>query len=286
MRYVGCWDCRWRQRCSPDATTGAATLKSTLTADPADTSSPYTGLSGTSFGIDFNPVVDRLRIVSDSGQNLRVNVDNGAVTTDGGLNVGGTLRTGVVEAGYTNSFGATCRTTLFYVDATTDKLLTTSDPNNGVVTEVGALGVNASVASGFKISTASDGTNTATAAFGRCHRDDTDATVKCVPSVASGRCFDDNGPFLSDSGCACGARLRDRAPAALLRILLSSRCDSVACYTGETCAHSRRRCAGSGARCHRARGAGAGAAAHRCGSGARGRPGAGLDPFREEAGRT
>ncbi len=72
---------------------------------------------------------------------------------------------GVVEAGYTNDFAATCRTTLFYIDASADKLLTTSDPNNGVVSEVGALGVDASLASGFEISTASDGTNTATAAF-------------------------------------------------------------------------------------------------------------------------
>jgi hypothetical protein len=32
-------------------------------------------LQGTTFGVDFNPVVDRLRIVSDTGQNLRDNVD-------------------------------------------------------------------------------------------------------------------------------------------------------------------------------------------------------------------
>jgi hypothetical protein len=148
-----------------DRSTGAATLKSTLSADPADATNPFTALSGTSYGIDFNPLVDRLRVVSDTGQNLRINVDTGAVTTDGTLNVGGTTRTGVVEAGYTNSFAATCRTSLFYVDANTDKLLTTSDPNNGVISEVGPLGVDASPSSGFEISTASDGTNTATAAF-------------------------------------------------------------------------------------------------------------------------
>lgn len=39
-------------------------------------------LEGTNFGMDFNPTVDRLRIVSDSGQNLRVNVDTGAATVD------------------------------------------------------------------------------------------------------------------------------------------------------------------------------------------------------------
>ena len=36
-------------------------------------------LRGDRFGIDFNPVVDRLRIVSDENQNLRVNVDTGAL---------------------------------------------------------------------------------------------------------------------------------------------------------------------------------------------------------------
>ena len=145
--------------------TGAATLKSTLAADPADTTNPFTMLSGIEYGVDFNPVVDRLRIVSDNGLNLRVNVDTGAVTTDGPLNVGGTTRTGVVDAAYTNSFAATCRTTLYYIDSATDKLLTTSDPNNGVVTEVGPLGVDAGAVSAFEIATAADGTNQATAAF-------------------------------------------------------------------------------------------------------------------------
>ena len=148
-----------------DPSTAMATLKSTLSADPADTTSPFTTLSGMQYGVDFNPVVDRLRIVSDNGLNLRVNVDTGAVTTDGALNVGGTVRTGVGDVAYTNSFASTCRTTLYYLDPNTDKLLTTSDPNNGVVTEVGPLGVNASALSAFEISTAPDGTNTATAAL-------------------------------------------------------------------------------------------------------------------------
>ncbi len=43
-------------------------------------------LQGTRFGIDFNPTVDRLRIVSDTGQNLRTNVDDGTTTTDTALN--------------------------------------------------------------------------------------------------------------------------------------------------------------------------------------------------------
>jgi hypothetical protein len=148
-----------------NTTTGAATLKSTMAADPTDTTTPFTTLSGTEFGVDFNPAVDRLRIVSDTGQNLRVNVDSGATITDGNLNVGGTTRMGVTDAAYTSNFAATCRTQLFFIDPSTDKLLTTTDPNAGTVTEVGSLGVDASSVGGFEISTDSAGMNTALAVF-------------------------------------------------------------------------------------------------------------------------
>ncbi len=69
-------------------------------------------LSGTSFGVDFNPTVDRLRIVSDTGQNLRANVDTGATIVDGTLNMMGTVTSGVVGAAYTNPFQNTIRTGL------------------------------------------------------------------------------------------------------------------------------------------------------------------------------
>ena len=63
-------------------------------------------LSGTAFGMDFNPTVDRIRIVSDTGQNLRAHPDTGAlVLADGALNG---AATGAVGAAYTNNFaGAT-----------------------------------------------------------------------------------------------------------------------------------------------------------------------------------
>jgi len=59
-----------------NTTTGAATFLSLLGV----------GLTGTSFGVDFNPTLDRLRLTSNSGQNLRFNVDTGAVTVDTLLN--------------------------------------------------------------------------------------------------------------------------------------------------------------------------------------------------------
>ena len=56
-----------------DANTAQATLRSRLNQP----------LQGTDFGVDFNPTVDRLRIVSNTGQNLRTNVDDGTTTVDG-----------------------------------------------------------------------------------------------------------------------------------------------------------------------------------------------------------
>ena len=62
-------------------------------------------------------------------------------------------------AAYSNAFAAACRTTLYYIDATTDQLLTTSDANGGAVTVVGALGVDTTAVGDFEIATAADGTN-------------------------------------------------------------------------------------------------------------------------------
>jgi hypothetical protein len=36
-------------------------------------------LNGVAFGLDFNPAADRIRVVSDTGQNLRLHPDTGAV---------------------------------------------------------------------------------------------------------------------------------------------------------------------------------------------------------------
>ena len=41
--------------------------------------------TGARVAINFNPKVDRLRVVGVSGTNYRINVDSGAVTADGAL---------------------------------------------------------------------------------------------------------------------------------------------------------------------------------------------------------
>jgi hypothetical protein len=140
--------------------TGATTLKSTLAADSADTVEPlFTGLAGTAYGVDFNPVVDRLRVVSNSGQNLRINVDTGAVTADLALNP---TTTGVTAAAYTNSFGAACRTSLYVLDATARKLQLQNPPNDGKLVDVGSLGdTSIGEVHGFDIITSASGDNLA-----------------------------------------------------------------------------------------------------------------------------
>ncbi len=131
-------------------TTGVATLLSTLAADPADTTAPFAGFTGTSFGTDFNPVPDRLRVTSDAAQNLRINVDTGLVTTDLPLN-GATAS--IQGSAYTNSFAGTTTTTLYGINGTTDSVYTQNPPNDGTLVLLGALGVDTANTIGFDILT-------------------------------------------------------------------------------------------------------------------------------------
>jgi len=65
--------------CTLNAATGVATFRAALSAAAGD-DNPYTALTGSQFGVDFNPVADRLRVVSDTGLNLRIDVTTGATS--------------------------------------------------------------------------------------------------------------------------------------------------------------------------------------------------------------
>lgn len=137
-----------------DTLTGAATAVGTMPFTPA--------LEGTRFGFDFNPVPNRIRLHGNLNQNLRLvprlngATDGAVAVVDGALtyapgdagagqtpNIGGTA--------YTNSVAGATTTTLYAIDFTRDVLVTLADPNNGVVTTVGALGVNTTGDVGFDI---------------------------------------------------------------------------------------------------------------------------------------
>lgn len=120
---------------------------------------PYTGvaspvanlsvaLSGSQFGVDFNPVVDRLRVVSDLDQNLRINPDTGAVTVDTALNPANPT---VVAAAYTNNTVGAGSTALYAIDTVADTLRLQNPANSGALTTIGALGIDATNSGGFDI---------------------------------------------------------------------------------------------------------------------------------------
>ena len=109
-------------------------------------------LSGTAFGVDFNPVADRLRIVSNTGQNLRHNINKDGVTVaDTALNYTvGVPAMGIVGAAYTNNdLDPTTNTTLYNLDSTLDQIVVQSPPNNGSLVATGKLTVDASAVVGF-----------------------------------------------------------------------------------------------------------------------------------------
>jgi hypothetical protein len=122
-------------------------------------------LSGTAFGFDFNPTVDRIRVVSNTGQNLRLNPNDGTLAgTDTALayaagdpNAAATPR--IVGSAYTNNFAGATSTTLYGIDSNLDILVTQGSPggsqispNSGQLFTVGALGFNTSDLVGFDLS--------------------------------------------------------------------------------------------------------------------------------------
>jgi hypothetical protein len=112
---------------------------------------PFTpALAGQGWGMDFNPVVDKIRVVTEFDQNLRLDPMTGAVVTStadatlafaaGDPNEG--QSPALVGAAYTNSVApAPASTTLYAIDATRDLLVKLSTPNDGKVMTVGTLDV-------------------------------------------------------------------------------------------------------------------------------------------------
>jgi len=110
------------------------------------------GLSGTSFGVDFNPVPDRIRVSSDTGQNLRLHPDDGNVVgVDSAINPG---MPQAVGSAYTNSSFSPVKpttTTLYVLDAATDALCVQNPPNMGTLTGCKAIAIKVGLNTGFDI---------------------------------------------------------------------------------------------------------------------------------------
>ena len=147
-------------------------------------------LRGNEFGIDFNPTVDRVRVVSDTGLNLRLHPDTGAVVDSDpkadGLQIDGALAfdakdinagkpVALVAAGYTYNKQDEKITTNFAIDARQGLLVTQGtregaapavSPNIGRLFTVGALGAGSFERASFDISDVSNAAYAAVTAAG------------------------------------------------------------------------------------------------------------------------
>jgi hypothetical protein len=142
------------------------TISTTSGLATAVGASPFTPvLTGTAFGFDFNPVADRIRVVSTDTTNLRLNPNDGTLAgadtplsyASGDSGAGITPR--VIGSAYTSNFNGTAVTTLYGIDSNRDVLVMQGgpngapSPNGGVLTTIGSgLGFNTSDLVGFDVS--------------------------------------------------------------------------------------------------------------------------------------
>ncbi len=138
---------------------------------------PPVALQGDTVGVNFNPVADRIRVVTDSGQNLRLHPDTGALAaTDPAVAyMAGDARHGVAPrlaaAAYTYNKQNDKLTTNYAIDRATGALVTQGtvegvvpavSPNTGQLRSVGPLGTGPVDAAALDIA---DTDNTALAAL-------------------------------------------------------------------------------------------------------------------------
>lgn len=115
-----------------NTTTGAATIGKSLGLN-LPTSAAY--------NVDFNPFADRLRVISTTGLNLRIDVDMGITNIDGMLNTADPQLNGfkIGASAYTNNFSGTAGTQLFNIDLTNAALALQVPPNDGTQVSQGIL---------------------------------------------------------------------------------------------------------------------------------------------------
>lgn len=116
-------------------------------ATPIGASPVILNLVAGKIGFDFNPTVDRIRVLSSNGSNYRLHPTTGAIAaTDGnlafnGADVNSAQASMAVSSAYTKSYIGTESTTLYNVDFGLNILTTQNPPNNGTQNTVGSLGI-------------------------------------------------------------------------------------------------------------------------------------------------
>jgi uncharacterized protein DUF4394 len=118
---------------------------------------PFDSLVGIWFGLDFDPVEDRIRVHSDADRNLRLDPTTGTAAYDFPLayaltdpNVG--VNPSVVATAYTGSVSPPAATTdLYGIDSGLDVLVRIVAPNSGQLTTLGPLNAATTADVGFDI---------------------------------------------------------------------------------------------------------------------------------------
>jgi hypothetical protein len=128
-----------------------------FTVDPVSGASSLVAalaLTGTNFAMDFNPTNANLRIVSNDNTNYVYNFTTMALVP--GLNVaygagGPAGDPDIVAAGYANNDNDVGTGTVLYVLDSRNDVLATQNAATGVLTQIGALGVNIGARTSFDI---------------------------------------------------------------------------------------------------------------------------------------
>jgi opacity protein-like surface antigen len=120
--------------------------------------------TGAMITVDFNPVADRMRILTSTGTSLRVNVDDGKATVDGSLKYAEADASkgktpNVTAGGYSNSCAGTKETALYNIDQGTGALVRQAPPNDGILNTIGMLGVKLDGAIAFDVYSDCKGAN-------------------------------------------------------------------------------------------------------------------------------
>ncbi len=118
-----------------NTTTGVATVVNMIPT--------MLSLGGTQVGVDFNPVVDKIRVVSANNMNYRLNTDGSLLFTDlnvnynaADINFGMDPMVGAVA--YTNSYAGAATTALYVHDNMYNILGLQSPPNDGLLSTIGS----------------------------------------------------------------------------------------------------------------------------------------------------
>lgn len=108
-------------------------------------------------GLDFNPSIDRLRVVTDSAQNIVFNPNTGTAaafttlayaTGDPNQNTSPSI----IDNAYTRNFAGTATSQQYVIDYGTNTLATLAN-NAGTLVTVGPLGIDTDIYTGFDIFT-------------------------------------------------------------------------------------------------------------------------------------